>query len=167
MLICKFSTSEAFFLWNRIQGNHQIKVITYSELFCSTDNKTFLGEGDLSTIDLLMSGLQNCLFSLQVLQKTLKRVKFMILKICQRTTSKEIFTECYLYNLFFAFYVASIPSQSLFKGSSTFMTALYSWHQCSTPSKAPGSVSVRWRCPTAAGLSSRRSCAPMSTRADF
>jgi len=50
----------------------------------------------------------------------------MILKICQRTTSKEIFTECYLYNLFFAFYVASIPSQSLFKGSSTFMTALYS-----------------------------------------
>lgn len=79
-------------------------------LFRSTDNKTFLGEGDLFTIDLLMSGLQNCLFSLQVLPKTLKRVKFMILKMCQSTIVKGIFTECYLYNPFFVFYVASIVS---------------------------------------------------------
>lgn len=73
-----------------------------------------------------MSGLQNCLFSLQVLPKTLKRMKFMILKMCQSTTIKEIFTECYLYNLF-AFYVASILSLSLFEESSTFMTPFHFW----------------------------------------
>lgn len=48
----------------------------------------------------------------------------MILKMCQSTTIKEIFTECYLYNLF-AFYVASILSQSLFEESSTFMTPFH------------------------------------------
>lgn len=57
-----------------------------------------------------MSGLQNCLFSLQVLPKTLERVKFMILKTCQSTTVTDIFTECYLYNPFFVLYVASIVS---------------------------------------------------------
>lgn len=74
-----------------------------------------------------MSELQNCLFSLQVLPKTLKRMKFMILRMCQSTTIREIFTECYLYNLFLAFYVASIPSQSLFEESSTFMTTSHFW----------------------------------------
>lgn len=49
----------------------------------------------------------------------------MILKMCQSTTIKEIFTESYLYNLFFAFYVASILSQSLFEESSMFMTPFH------------------------------------------
>lgn len=32
----------------------------------------------------------------------------MILKMCQSTAIKDIFTECYLYNPFFVFYVGNI-----------------------------------------------------------